>query len=213
MATFFPEPPRSLLTRASLIFRLRDWNDGASWTEFYRLYRRLIYNLGCRAGLSHDEAEDVVQDVFKRVAETIGSFECHPRRGSFRSWLMTLTRWRVADKFRDRLPESPRLLPRWDSPTLGSSGSIEQLPSLNLEDDPAWEMEWQRNILASALERLARRVPAKHFQAFDLYARQRWPVTRVARDLGLNTPTVYLISHRLTRQLRSEVERLKAQLG
>jgi RNA polymerase sigma-70 factor (ECF subfamily) len=213
MATYTPECPRSLMTRASLLFRLRNWKDEASWEEFYRLYRKLVYGLACRSGLSHDEAEDVMQDVFKRVAETISSFECKPRRGSFRSWLMTLTRWRIADKFRDRLPDTSHRVPRWDGPRRDPTGTIERIPAFKAEEDSTWEEEWQRNLLANAMARLARRVPAKHFQAFDLYARQQWPVMKVARDLDLNPATVYLISHRLTRQLKSEVNRLKAQLG
>src|SRR5437867_3783946 len=49
--------------------------------------------------------------------------------------------------------------------------------------DAASETEWQQHVLDAALGRLARRVPAKHFQAFDLYSRQGWPVMRVAREL------------------------------
>ena len=47
----------------------------ASWAEFHRLYRRLVYGRARRAGLPHEDAEDVAQDVFKRVAETIHEFE------------------------------------------------------------------------------------------------------------------------------------------
>ena len=65
----------------------------------------------------------------------------------------------------------------------------------------------------SGLARIARHVPAKHFQAFDLYARQQWPVLRVARELGVNPASGYLISHRLTKRLKAEVARLEAQLG
>ena len=79
--------------------------------------------------------------------------------------------------------------------------------------DAASETEWQKHVLDAALGRLARRVPAKHFQVFDLYSRQGWPVMRVARELGINPAAVYLISHRLTKQLKTEVEALRASLG
>ncbi len=68
-------------------------------------------------------------------------------------------------------------------------------------------------MLESAPARLARRVPAKKFQAFDLYVRQRWPVLRVSRELGINPAAIYLIGHRLTKKLKAEVAHLKAQLG
>lgn len=205
------DEPRSLLTRASLLFRLRDWQDNASWDEFYRLYRKLVYGHARRSGLTHAEAEDVVQDVFKRVAETIKDFETKPERGSFRAWLMNLTRWRTTDKFRARPPEAaagPR-----PADTSTATGTLERLPDPNASDDAIWETEWQRSVLETALARLARAVPAKHFQAFDLYARQQWPVLKVARELGLNPATIYVINYRLTKQLKSEVARLQSQLG
>jgi RNA polymerase sigma factor (sigma-70 family) len=206
------DQPHSLLTRASLLFRLRDWKDSTSWEEFYRIYRKLVYGLARRSGLSHAEAEDIVQDVFKRVAETIQNFETDPKRGSFRGWLMNLTRWRITDKFRARPIEERREAVRNDATATGTD-TIDRLPDPSAGDDAIWEDEWQRNILDAALARLARRVPAKQFQAFELYARQQWPVMRVARELGINAASVYLIGHRLTKQLKAEVACLQAQLG
>lgn len=204
----------SLLTRPSLLVRLRDWNDGTSWTEFYRLYRRMIYGMAHRAGLTHPEAEDVVQEVFRHVAEKIGQFEKRPARGSFRRWLMNQTRWRIVDRFRER-GHGRR---GEDSPADGASGrSPPALDPLPMAEDARleaeWEEEWQRQVLEAAIERLARRVPAKHLQAFDLSSRQGWPARRVARELGVSTAAVYLYNHRLTKQLRREIERLRATLG
>jgi RNA polymerase sigma factor (sigma-70 family) len=210
--------PSSLLTRASLLFRLRDWQDAASWEEFFRLYRDLVYGLARRSGLNHDDAEEVTQDVFKRVAETIQSFEGSRDRGSFRCWLRNLTRWRVADKFRERAPYA-RLAaisgPREDD---RGTGTIDRIPDPGLSNprdayDAAWETEWRANLLAAALARVARQCPAKHFQIFDLYTRQQWPALRIARELGVNAASVYLINHRLTKRLRAEIARVESQLG
>ncbi len=208
-----PTQPRSLLTRATLLFRLRDWQDSASWEEFYRLYNKLIYGLARRSGLAHGEAEEVTQDVFKRVAETITGFESSPNRGSFRGWLMNLTRWRIADKFRSRPVEGQQPDKKFQDNTTDLIDAMERLPDPRTAYDTVWETEWRSNLLAAALARIARHVPAKHFQAFDLYARQQWPVLRVARELGVNPASVYLISHRLTKRLKAEVARLEAQLG
>jgi hypothetical protein len=44
-----PETDRSeresIATRASLLGRLRNWEDAESWEEFTRIYWRLIYNV------------------------------------------------------------------------------------------------------------------------------------------------------------------------
>jgi hypothetical protein len=38
-------------------------------------------------------------------------------------------------------------------------------------------------------------------------------VLKVAHALGTNPATVYVIGHRLTKQLKAEVEKLREQLG
>jgi len=204
-------PGTTLLTRASLLFRVREKADGASWDEFHRLYRRLIYGRARRSGLSHADAEEVAQDVFVRVAEKIGDFDLNPDRGSFRGWLMKLTRWRIADKFA-ALPKSARPAPPKRDTTGRSTATIERIPAPG-DDEDEWDREWKQHILDAAFERLARQVKPRHFQVFDLYVRQRWPVLRVAAELGTNPASVYVVSHRLTKQLKAEVEKLRRQLG
>ena len=84
MIATMDEPHSSLHTRPTLLFRLRDWEDKGSWDEFYRLYRKFVYGLARRGGLTHVEAEEVAQEVFVRVAETIKDFESNRDRGTFR---------------------------------------------------------------------------------------------------------------------------------
>jgi RNA polymerase sigma-70 factor (ECF subfamily) len=209
-------PTHSAATSASLLFRLRDWRDTVSWGEFYRLYQKLVLGLALRSGLTPSEAEEVAQDVFKRVAETIHEFESDTERGSFRGWLMNLTRWRITDKFRER-QRAARLLAtpgRDAAPGEDHTATIERVPDPAADaGDAAWEEEWRHHVFDAALARLATRTPARHFQAFELCHRQGWPVLRVARELGLAAPTVYVITHRLKKQLKAEVEKLESQLG
>jgi RNA polymerase sigma factor (sigma-70 family) len=205
----------SLLTRPSLLFRLRDWGDNSSWDEFHRLYRRFIHGLATRAGLSHAEADEVVQEVLQNVAKRIGDYESRKNRGAFRRWLMNQTRWRITDKFRQR--DRAAVAAEWRVPAgTEEDGVTDQLEKVADDENPLdeyWELEWQKHVLDTAMERLARRVPAKHFQAFELYARQGWSVRRIAQELGINSATVYLISHRLTKQLRHEVENIRDYHG
>jgi RNA polymerase sigma factor (sigma-70 family) len=214
MIAIMDAPHSSLHTRPSLLFRLRDWEDKASWEEFYRLYRKFVYGLAKRGGLTHVEAEEVTQEVFVRVAETIKDFESDSARGTFRGWLAQLTRWRIADKFRARPRDAAGGLSRRSLEMTDATRTIERIADDRTTPlDAASETEWQKHVLEAALGRIARRVPAKHFQVFDLYSRQGWPVLRVSRELGVNPAAVYLISHRLTKQLKAEVETLRASLG
>ena len=202
----------SLPTRPSLLQRVRARDDAASWNEFHRLYRKLVYGLARRSGLGHEDAEDVAQDVFARVAETIHQFESDPARGTFRGWLMNLTRWRVADKFAARPKGEDLTSGLRDATTTGGTGTLGRLPAPNVVD-AEWDLEWQRHVLDAACERLSRRVKPRHFQVFELYVRRRTPVLQVAREMGMDPASVYLIGSRLTRQLKAEVEKLRQQLG
>jgi|SRR5208283_4511834 len=200
--------PSALHTRSSLIFRLRKWDDAKSWEEFYGLYRKLVYGFARKSGLTHEEAEEVTNDVFVRVANTIQEFESNPEKGPFRGWLLNLTRWRVVDKFRAR--------PKVHQGPHGAHGddrtsTMERVPD-DADYDGLWENEWRNNLIGAAMERLARRTQAKHFQIFDLHTRHNWPVMRLSRELGVNPASVYLITHRLTKQLRQEVTAIRATL-
>ena len=96
------EPESSLVTRLSLLVRLRDWNQQTAWQEFAHDYAPLLRNVALKAGLSDTEADEVVQEALIAVAKKIGEFKHAGHRGSFRAWLYQQARWRIADQFRNR---------------------------------------------------------------------------------------------------------------
>lgn len=208
------ETASSLRTNPSLLFRLQSWSDNTSWQKFYRLYYDYVFGFARRSGLKHADAEEVAQDVFKRVAETIHQFETDPNRGTFRGWLLNLTRWRIADKYRAALPHERQ--PQGAAPANDGErdATIDRIPDEVLREasESVWEEEWQHQLLEAAMRRLAERVPARHFQVFDLSSNQGWSVTRISRELGIGLATVYVIKHRLTKQLKADVDRLSSQL-
>src|SRR5579883_464192 len=89
-------------TRQSLLSRLKNWEDHGSWREFFETYWKLIYGVATKAGLSHAEAQDVVQETVLGVAKRIGEFKYDPTVCSFKSWLLTVTRKRIATQFEKR---------------------------------------------------------------------------------------------------------------
>ena len=98
------QPDDNNPTRRSLVSRLRRWDDQASWDEFFNMYWRLIYSVAIKAGLTDQEAEDVVQETVIGVAKKMGEFRYDPTVCSFRGWLLHVTRLRIQDQFRKRLP-------------------------------------------------------------------------------------------------------------
>lgn len=199
----------SLATRASLLGRLKNWDDDASWEDFAQTYSRLIRGVALQSGLSEAEAKDAEQETLLCVAKTIHEFESNPERGSFKSWLLNLTRWRIADQFRKRPPPVAQPSDRAANPE--RTATVERVPDPD-DLDATWEHEWKKNVLETALARVSRKVKPKHSQIFDLYALRHWSAAKVARELNVNIVQVYLVNHRMTKLLKQEVAYLEKKL-
>jgi RNA polymerase sigma-70 factor (ECF subfamily) len=196
-----------LPTRRSLIERLRDLGDQPSWREFFDTYWKLIYGSALRAGLSDQEAEDVVQETVIGVARKMESFRYDPSACSFKGWLMHVTRCRIADQFRRRRPQNvPLAAPRADTTAE---------TTLNLHDPGAnvlegiWNEEWQKNLVDVAMEHVRRRANPEHYQIFHLHAVNGLGVRDVARLTGASLPKVYVTYHRIAKLVKAEVRRLE----
>src|SRR6185369_14809509 len=86
-----PEPDELAPTRHTLLERLRDLDDHASWQEFFDTYWKLIYCAAIKFGLPHADAEDVVQETVIGVARRMETFRYEPEKCSFKGWLMHIT--------------------------------------------------------------------------------------------------------------------------
>ena len=201
-------PDELLPTRRSLIERLRDLEDQPSWREFFDMYWKLIYGAALRAGLSDQEAEDVVQETVIGVARKMPEFQYEPNVCSFKGWLMHVTRCRIADRFRRRRPQNVPL-------TVPANPETTADNVLNLHDAAAdvlesiWNEEWQKNIVDVAMEHVRRRANPEHYQIFHLHAVKGLGVRDVAKLTGASLPKVYVTYHRIAKLVKEEVRRLE----
>src|ERR1700739_5078541 len=108
-------------TRKSLVDRLVNWDDQRKWQEFFDTYWKLIYSAARKSGLTDAEAQEVVQETIITVAKNVGKLKYDPAVGSFKGWLLQITRWRIVYQFRKREPGNAKRAPLSDSrptPTL-----------------------------------------------------------------------------------------------
>ncbi len=207
-----PSQEETVRTRASLLRRVKHWDDQTSWRDFYDTYKRIIRGLALESGLSEAEADDVVQETFLEVAKKMPAFEYDPQRGSFKAWLLKLTRWRILDQMRRR--QRARLSPRTRMTDGSGTALIERVPDPAGADlDALLEKKWQTELVQAAVKNVRRRADPGKFQIFDLYVRREWPAEKVARTLGLSVNQVYLAKHRIARMIQAEVERLEQGKG
>ena len=201
----------SIPTRHSLLSRLKHWDDQESWRDFFDTYWKLIYGVAIKSGMSDVEAQEVVQETVIAVAKKIPEFKTDPAFGSFKAWLLHLTRWRIADQFRKRQRQGRAHQHRSDkTSTTSTIGKIQDPAGFELES--IWDEEWEKNLIDAALERVKRQVNAKQYQIFYLYMIKKLSVRSVAKSLGVNIGQVYLAKHRVGGLVKKEIKNLETKL-
>jgi RNA polymerase sigma-70 factor (ECF subfamily) len=203
----------ALATRWTLIRKVSNPDcDEQSWRDFYHLYKKLIYAVARKAGLSHEESEDVVQETMRSVCDKIRDFVPDPARGSFKNWLLQMARWRMTDQFRKRPKSAQSEAPARDGTR--STATIERIPDpASQRLDALWEETWQKELFAKAVEKVKKEISPEQFQIFDFYVLRQMPVSKVTRSLGVSLGQVYLARHRTLKLIKKEIAALEKRLG
>jgi RNA polymerase sigma-70 factor (ECF subfamily) len=205
----------SIPTRASLLDRLKNLDDQASWNEFNQIYHELIFSVARRAGLNELEATEVVQDTLISVARKMPGFTYDPSKDSFKGWLLTVARWRIRDQFgkRAQQPENKSRLPAHNEEQDTRTATIDRVPDPSGTDlAKIWDEEWQTHVLQAALARVKRQVHPQHYQIYHLHVILGQSVREVGHALGVNVAQIYLAKHRVGKLLKNEARRLGQDL-
>jgi RNA polymerase sigma-70 factor (ECF subfamily) len=183
-------------TRASLLLRLRDPQDGTAWQDFVDLYVPVVYGYARKQGLQDADAADLTQDILCAVAGAVGRLDYDPQRGAFRNWLFTVVRRKLSHWRRKQRagpngrgdPDGQHLLEQWPAP-----------------EAAAWDAEWEQQVFAWACEQVRRDVSRAGWQAFWRTVVEGRPGKEVAAELGLTMAAVYHARSRIRARLKELV--------
>jgi RNA polymerase sigma-70 factor (ECF subfamily) len=202
-------------TRTTLLNRVKDLQDQSSWQQFYDTYWKLIHGVAVKSGLTEPEAQDVVQETMLSAAKYLPDFKYDRKTGSFKIWLLNMTRWRIVDHLRKRGPQASQPLPSEETvtetltcnkvPDHANPDLDEKTPEL----DALWDAEWENNLFDAAITKVKRRLDPQKYQIFDFYVNKQWDADKVAKTFSISVEQVYLAKHRVTEMIKEEVERLK----
>ena len=162
-------------TESDLVRRCRG-GDEAAWRDLVALHTRRVFGLAYRFTGRVDEAEDLTQEVFIKVYQTLGRFEA--ASGSFGAWLMTVARNHAIDHYRRRRQEQRR---KADDPAIiefADSGGESPLSSL------------ERQERVQLVHRGLRALPLELREPLILCDLQGLPYEEVAGVLGIPLGTV-----------------------
>jgi RNA polymerase sigma factor (sigma-70 family) len=198
-------------TRKSLIARLDNWEDQKTWDEFYQTYWRLIYAVAIKAGLRPEEAFDCVQETILSIAKQSKKKLYDPEQGSFKTWLMNMTRWRINDQFRKRKKDTAMTGGEWEDER--KTAVIDRIEDPNGDVlSRLWDVEWRKNVADAALARVKAQVSPKQYQIFDFYVIRQWDPQKVQEKLNVSMAQVYLAKHRVGAVLKKELAKLEDEM-
>ena len=194
-------------TRETLLSRVRDLDDQTSWQEFFNTYEKLIFNVSRKAGFSEAAAEDIVQETFLAISRHMPEFHYKPEIGSFKTWLLQITRSRISDALRRKHSKQGDHYVRREEP-LGTS-LLESVSDEVGTLDAIWDKEWRKYVLDAALNYVRRHADTRQFQIFYLHVVKNVPALQVASRLGVKLPEVYFAKYKISARLKKEIQRLE----
>jgi RNA polymerase sigma-70 factor (ECF subfamily) len=105
--------------------------DQAAWRDLVARHTRRVFNVAYRFVGRVDEAEDLTQEVFIKVYQSLDRYR--QSEGSFTTWLTTVARNQVIDDYRRRREEKRRRLE--DPEILDVVASPQEGPLQGIERD------------------------------------------------------------------------------
>ena len=121
--------------------------EDSAWEALLKAYTRKIYNLCYRFTGRAEEAEDVTQEVFIKVFQTLKTYQA--AQGSFATWLNRVARNHLVDHYRRARKD------RVTSSLEDELTEAEQKPSPHTEPTGQVESRERREVLQLALDKLS----------------------------------------------------------
>jgi RNA polymerase sigma-70 factor (ECF subfamily) len=196
--SFMVEPP---MTRLTLLARLKNGTDADAWREFVRLYGPVVYGFARKQGLNDSDAAELMQQVLRSVTLNPRTASEESEPGAFHDWLFKLTRDRLKELHSAGKHRSPIAYDR-NSPVDTVS---------DREKDPVWDMEFQRQFVVKAMDRVKHEFQPSTWQAFWKTAVDKHPAHTVGLEFKMTTGAVCVAKSRVLARLRQEVHRLQTE--
>jgi RNA polymerase sigma-70 factor (ECF subfamily) len=181
------------MTDMTSLTRIKKESDVDAWREFVRLHGPVVYGFARKRGLGDAAAADLMQEVLRSVVRDSETAEYDPKRGTFRSWLFTITRNKICNFHSAQAKRPCRIGDRVE------------------EANSDWDVEYERQLAAKAMERVKHVFRSSIWRAFWKTAVDGRPAKDVGLELKMTPGAVYVAKCRVLIRLREEVQRVQAE--
>ena len=186
----FPDTPRTLIRR---IPELSAGKDDGAWERFVDIYEPALRHFVALAApyMPSADADDVVQDTFVRLVDVLRSGSYDPSRARFRTYLATIARRIVIDRFRRDAAQRAVQQQLLEVADIRSAAS----------PDPAFalEIKWRMACRKAAEERVLTQsaLAASSKELWLLVSSEGMSVKDAAKALGIPTNTASKVKRRI----------------
>jgi RNA polymerase sigma factor (sigma-70 family) len=193
-------------TNISLIKSVRDPADTESWRKFHDFYAPLLRRYLKRLGLEENAANDVFQDVFVRLLQSLPTFELDKQRGRFRSYLWKLTYSALVDQARRvkvRVQAEEQWVKRFHEASESESRKVQdELNEIN-----------RQQILKRVLPNVRSATSPTAWTCFEERLLKDRPGADIAAELAISTDAVYVYASRVMKLVRRQCAAIADELG
>ena len=176
--------------------------DDTAWSALLETHTRKIYNLCYRFTGRPSESEDLTQEVFIKIFQTLRTYD--PSQGSFSTWLYRVARNHLVDHY--RRTKKDRLTASLDDE---ATGFREETPSTEAGPSSHVEARERKELLQRALERLSPDLR----EAVVLRDLQDLDYAEIAQVLGVPEGTVKSRINRGRLELARVLKRMEQMKG
>jgi RNA polymerase sigma-70 factor, ECF subfamily len=171
--------------------------DQAAWDVVVRQHWRKVFNVAYKFVGSHEQAEDLTQDIFLKIFRSLETFD---RRANFQTWLISVSRNLCIDYYRSV---------RRERQTIDRQMRSEEMPAVSATLSPLRSLE--NRDLAAQLRQALQQLPATLRTAVLLRDIHELSYQEIAERLHLPEGTVKSRINRGRRELARQIQRLRTE--
>jgi RNA polymerase sigma-70 factor (ECF subfamily) len=171
--------------------------DQAAWEVVVRQHWRKVFNVAYKFVGSHEQAEDLTQDIFLKIFRSLETFD---RRANFQTWLISVSRNLCIDYYRSV---------RRERQTIDRQLRSEEMPAVSATISPLRSLE--NRDLAAQLRQALQQLPATLRTAVLLRDIHELSYQEIAERLHLPEGTVKSRINRGRRELARQIHRLRTE--
>ena len=171
--------------------------DQVAWEQIVRQYWRKVFNVAYKFVGSHEQAEDLTQDIFLKIFRSLETFD---RRANFQTWMISVSRNLCIDHYRSV---------RKERQTIDRDVPAEDLSPVSATASPLATLE--NRDLAALLRQALQTLPKSLRLAVLLRDIRELSYLEIAERLRLPEGTVKSRINRGRKELARQILRLREE--